>query len=56
MFAAEADESASFSCDTEPPPPSEAMRIGSFEFDAPSCVADEAASAACSTELDWPIA
>jgi hypothetical protein len=56
VFVAEADDSASFFCDTDPSLPYEPMRIGSFEFDAPNWFADEAASAACSTELDCPIA
>jgi hypothetical protein len=56
VFAAEAEDAAWFSWFSEPPPPPEAMRMGSFEFDAPNWFAEDAAIAACSTELDWPIA
>ena len=36
VFIADAEDSALFSCDTDPSLPYEPMRIGSFEFDAPS--------------------
>ena len=56
MFDAEADDSASFDCETDPPFPLLAMRIGPLSLRAPTCQADESASASCPIQLDWPSA
>jgi hypothetical protein len=56
VFVADAEDSASFSCVSDPSFPYEPMRIGSLELAAPSWFADEAANAPWPISLDCPIA
>src|SRR6476660_8779263 len=56
LLAAEADDSASFDCDTVPPFPQLAMRIGPLSFVAPICFAEENPAASWPISLDCPSA
>jgi hypothetical protein len=56
VFVADAEDSASFSCVSDPSFPYDPMRIGSLELEAPSWFADEAANAPWPISLDCPIA
>jgi hypothetical protein len=56
VFEADASDDTSFDCVSDPSLPGLAIRIGSLRFDAPIWVAEDAAAAPWSTELDWPIA